>query len=100
MVIEDVDFGKYVSVDGYKGVAFWVDDWAREVTEQYVEYINYDDSDEVFFGWEEVESISDSKVECYMIGDDRKFVFDLSDLTAIDVNDFCGSCGQIGCGHG
>ena len=100
MVLDQIDFGQYVSVADYKGVAFWVDNWAKEINEQYVEYVNPDDSGDVFFGWEEIENISDTQVECYMIGDDRKFVFDISDLTLIDVNDFCGSCGQIGCGHG
>jgi hypothetical protein len=100
MKVEEVDFGKYVTVKEYGGIAFWMDDWARSIEEKYVEHFETDDSGEVFFGWEEVEVVSDSAVECYMVGDDRMFKFDISDLTAIDVNDFCGSCGQIGCGHG
>jgi hypothetical protein len=100
VVLEEVDFGQYVTTDDYKGIAFWVDNWAKDVKQEYVEYIETDDSGEVFFGWEEVEVISDSVVECYMIGDDRMFRFEISELTLIDVNDFCGSCGQIGCGHG
>ncbi len=100
MLAEKIDFGKYVTVEGYGGIAFWVDNWAKEVKEEYVEYVDSDDSGEVFFGWEEVEVVSDSIVECYMVGDNRVFKFDISDLTEIDVNDFCGQCGQIGCGHG
>jgi hypothetical protein len=100
MITEEVDFGKYVTAEGYGGIAFWMDDWTKDIQEKYVEYFDSDDSGEVFFGWEEVEVISDSVVECYMVGDDRMFKFDISDLTRIDVNDFCGSCGQIGCGHG
>lgn len=96
----DVDFGQYVTAKDYGGIAFWVDNWSKDIKEEYVEYIESGDSGEVFFGWEEVEVISDSIVECYMVGDDRMFKFDIEDLTIIDVNDFCGSCGQIGCGHG
>ena len=100
MKVEEVDFGKYVAVESYSGIAFWMDDWVKSIEEQYVEYFDSDDSGEVFFGWEEVEVVSDSVVECYMVGDNKKFEFDISDLTRIDVNDFCVSCGQIGCGHG
>lgn len=100
MKVEEVDFGQYVTTKDYVGIAFWVDDWAKDIKEEYVEYLESGDSGEVFFGWEEVEVISDSVVECYMVGDDRMFKFDIEDLTIVDVNDFCGSCGQIGCGHG
>jgi hypothetical protein len=38
--------------------------------------------------------------ECdHMLGDDREFTFDVEDLTALDRDEFCGECGQIGCGH-
>ncbi len=100
MLLQEVDFGMYVSHESYRGIAFWVDDWARSLEEQYVEYIESDDSGEVFFGWEEVEVISNSVVECYMVGDDKMYKFDIDELTAVNVNDFCYSCGQIGCGHG
>jgi len=33
----------------------------------------------------------------YMIGDDRTFVFDPSDLVPIADDDYCTECGQIGC---
>lgn len=38
-------------------------------------------------------------VTAVMIGDDREFVIDVDDLTAIDDLDYCSECGQIGCGH-
>lgn len=34
---------------------------------------------------------------CIMIGDDRPFIYDPSDLTRIAETDYCCSCGQIGC---
>lgn len=35
-----------------------------------------------------------------MVGDDRKHHVDLHDVTPLDDDDYCGGCGQIGCGHG
>ena len=35
---------------------------------------------------------------CVMIGDDRPFTYEPEDLTAIDDNEYCAGCGQIGCG--
>ena len=35
-----------------------------------------------------------------LVGDDRDFEADWSDISPIDADQFCGGCGQIGCGHG
>jgi hypothetical protein len=35
-----------------------------------------------------------------MIGDDRHFSVDPSDVKEISADEFCNGCGQIGCGHG
>lgn len=35
-----------------------------------------------------------------MVGDDRDFYVDRYEVSVIDEDDFCGGCGQIGCGHG
>lgn len=100
MVIEEVDFGQYVTTEQYKGIAFWVDDWAKDIVDKYFQSDDIGDSGEVYYGWEEVEVQSDCIVECYMVGDDRVHRFDIADLNVVDINDFCVSCGQIGCGHG
>lgn len=34
-----------------------------------------------------------------MVGDDRDFTVDLDDLQPLNEDEFCGGCGQIGCGH-
>jgi hypothetical protein len=34
-----------------------------------------------------------------MVGDDAKHLAELSCLTRIEREEFCGECGQIGCGH-
>lgn len=99
MLAAEVDFGMYVAVENYNGVAFWVDDWAKEIKEEIFTFLD-EESGELNWGWDEVEIVSDRMVECYMVGDDKKFVFDLDELTPISINDFCGSCGQVGCAHG
>ena len=35
-----------------------------------------------------------------MVGDDHEWHIDVSDITPLDEDDFCGGCGQVGCGHG
>lgn len=40
------------------------------------------------------------QVLAIMVGDDSVHTFDESDLHPISVEQFCGSCGQIGCCHG
>lgn len=35
-----------------------------------------------------------------MVGDDRRHRVDLDSLTRLEDSQFCGGCGQIGCGHG
>jgi hypothetical protein len=35
-----------------------------------------------------------------MVGDDRDFLTDTDDLEPINEDDFCGGCGQVGCGWG
>lgn len=36
------------------------------------------------------------KLVCVMVGDDSKYLFEPEDLTAIDEDDYCSGCGQIG----
>jgi hypothetical protein len=38
-------------------------------------------------------------VVAVMIGDDRRHIVDESDLVPIKREEYCGECGQIGCGH-
>ncbi len=35
-----------------------------------------------------------------MVGDDVRHRVPAGSLTVLDEDDFCGGCGQIGCGHG
>lgn len=43
---------------------------------------------------------SEGHVIVRMVGDDRDFEELVEDLTPLDDEEYCGICGQIGCGHG
>ncbi len=36
---------------------------------------------------------------CQMVGDDVHHLFEPDDIEPLDSDAYCGSCGQIGCGH-
>ena len=38
--------------------------------------------------------------EVVMVGDDQRHLVPTDELTALDRDDYCGSCGQIGCSWG
>lgn len=69
-------------VDGWKGIAWAVLGWETQPDE---------DTE-----WTGIEQRT-GKVVCVMIGDDRRFVFDKDELTPLDPESYCRSCGQIGC---
>ncbi len=77
------------SVKGYRGVAWRVYGWELE---------RYWDESEGIFADDPDERRTD-KVVCVMVGDDRRFTFEPSELTPLDDDDYCGVCGQIGCTH-
>jgi hypothetical protein len=70
-------------VAGYSGVAWWVLGWETAPDE---------DTE-----WSGMETRT-GKVVCVMVGDDRRFTFDPDEITPLARKEFCGSCGQIGCG--
>lgn len=72
------------SVKGYEGIAWYVFGWETEPTE---------DTE-----WDGIEQRT-GKVVCVMVGDDRRFLFDEDELTALGDLDYCAECGQIGCTH-
>lgn len=72
------------SVRGYGGVAWYVLGWETEP-----------DEDSHWSGYEP----RTGDVVCVMVGDDHRYVFEESDLTPIKREEYCGVCGQIGCGH-
>ena len=70
--------------DGWSGIAWVVLGWETEPDED--------------THWSDIEQRT-GKVVAVMIGDDRHFVFDADELTPLEPESFCRSCGQIGCTH-
>lgn len=71
-------------VSGYDGVAWSVWGWETEPDE---------DTE-----WSGTENRT-GKVICVMVGDDRQFTFDQDELSPISSEEYCASCGQVGCSH-
>lgn len=78
------------SADAYRvrgwgaGIAFSVLGWETEPDE---------DTE-----WTGMESRT-GRVLVVMVGDDQRHSVDVDDLTPLDREEYCGECGQIGCGH-
>lgn len=91
--------GDTVTVDGYSGIAFYVDGYEK-VYEPYQYYEYGEDGEEYLVDdpyegeWVEPES---GRLRMHMIGDDREFVFDEDEVTPVSEGDFCWGCGQTGC---
>jgi hypothetical protein len=80
-----LDFENAYKVEGYDGIAWRI---------QSYEIIKDED-----YEWSGITQVNRDRVVCYMIGDDREFTFDVSDLTELDETEYCTVCGQIGCNH-
>lgn len=78
-----IDFEKKYKVEGYGGVAWHA--WNYEMVR---------DED---FEWSGIATENPERVVCVMVGDDRKFTFDVEDLTPLEDDEYCPECGQIGC---
>ena len=72
-------------VAGYAGVAWRVYGWETKP-----------DEDTEWSGYEQ----RTGKVLCVMVGDDRRVALDPEDVTPLAEDDYCPSCGQIGCTAG
>jgi len=48
--------------------------------------------------WYVVSDDGEGSIVAVMVGDDRRYIHDASDCTEIDEEQYCGSCGQMGCG--
>lgn len=48
--------------------------------------------------WSGVE-IRTGRVIAVMVGDDRQYSVEPEDLTPLEREEYCGECGQVGCGH-
>ena len=72
------------AVNEYAGVAWYARGWEVEP----------DDDTE----WSGIKHRT-GRVVMTMIGDDRYFAFDLSDIVPLNREEYCGNCGQLGCTH-
>ena len=79
-----IDFDARYRVEGYRGIAFYLDGFVR-----------YRGSD---YEWSGLKYEDRSRVRAIMVGDDRVHEVDVDDLTPLADGDYCKDCGQIGCG--
>lgn len=77
--------GQAYRIDGHRGIAWRAFGWEIETL------FDTDTGD--------TEEQRTGKVVCVMIGDDRRFAFDPEDIHAIEREEYCGVCGQMGCCH-
>ena len=105
MTTTTVNLNGRFTVDGYRGVAFYLLDYAiEEVYEGDLLLCPDEDCDHQLSAmcWAEGDTTivkSDHMVRAVMVGDDREFIVDVDDLTEIPDDSYCPGCGQIGCGH-
>jgi len=102
-ITPDLDFGARYSVDGYRGIAFYLTGYATEWTEErWILACDDDiwdhDHDGACYLYDEPEEVErHDQVRAVMVGDDRTHIVDVDDLTEIAEEDYCPGCGQIGC---
>ena len=119
--MSEIDFQSYYSVKDSPGIAWYLKGYAKDYQEVVIDQYEfcpghpaidsgvYDAAiGELVYcepGCEteietDIEEVFDnSRVIAVMVGDNREHEIDVDDLVKIDEDDFCGSCGQIGCGH-
>lgn len=116
---ETFDFDATYRAHGYGAIAWRVDGYATEWTQEEWVYLgdeddpdagaddyhertgyHYPDENPANYMYSEPEEIEDrTRVVAHMIGDDHPFTFDIEDLEPIGDLDYCAQCGQIGCTH-
>ena len=71
-------------IRGHAGIAWHVLGWETEP-----------DEDTEWSGYE----ARTGRIVVVMVGDDHRWTFDEDDILPLKRSDYCGECGQIGCGH-
>jgi hypothetical protein len=79
-----IDPDAHYTIRGWRGVAWY--------------YVGPESAPTPDTEWDGIEEPTGLVLMC-MVGDDRVFPFDPSDLTLLDEADYCSGCGQVGCGH-
>lgn len=88
--------GETVRVRGFQGVACAV--IGPELKPGPSEWFDEDSGEYVHD--EEPEQIETGRVVVIMVGDDQRFAVEPEDCSPLAEHEYCGGCGQIGCGHG
>lgn len=97
-----LDMEARYSVRQYPGVAFYLLGyvvervWAEPAQICYPEDGHDHDGDCFAYPEEPEEVLNEDRVRAVMVGDDTVYEVDKEDLTPVD--NYCGGCGQIGCG--
>lgn len=110
MKIEDftpdvMENGRF-TVDGYRGIAFYIHQWAQKAVplSSHIEigdeedYANTYEVIEEIDEWEWIDDPDSQMMEVVMVGDDRVHTVDIAEMTLINEDEYCHECGQIGCG--
>jgi len=75
--------------------AYEAEGWGQGIAWYVLGWETMPDDDTEWSGYE----VRTGNVIAIMVGDDRHFTFEPDDLTPLAREDYCGVCGQMGCGH-
>lgn len=95
----EFDFNRRYKREGWDGVAFFVTGYAPMMTEVEDSFVD-EETGETCYTYDVVIDDNPNMVIAVMVGDDIEWHVDVDELTAINDDDYCSGCGQIGCGHG
>lgn len=95
----EIDFDAHYRVKGFPAIAFYLQGYAIET--ETVDYELLDENGEGTGEWyQDYEDVEDTThVYATMVGDDKLHIVSVNNLIKIEENEFCHTCGQIGCGH-
>ena len=85
----------YDEAPEYPANAYRINGWAAGIAWYVLGWETEPDQDTEWSGIEE----RTGNLVCRMIGDDRDFSVDPEDVTALERDEYCGECGQVGCCH-
>ena len=83
--MSELDFDKCYTVPGTwgAGIAWYV--------------LGYEMVRDEDYEWSGIEYANTDRVRAIMVGDDREFTFETTELVPLDDEDYCHVCGQVGC---
>lgn len=95
MSTHTIDLDARYRVNGYDGIAWWLEGYVRTPRVD-------SETDELVCDWlgecDDAYDIDTTRVVAIMVGDNRRHEIDIDDLELIADDAYCSCCGQIGCG--